>query len=91
MAQGHITSNPNKCFDGNRPNCIILGKKLDPYTLGALLALYEHKVQNGNAKRKIEREKRWLDGRDGGREVGRRYRGWSEGSEQLREEERILN
>nr|ABH11439.1 cytosolic glucose-6-phosphate isomerase [Hanusia phi] len=44
MAQGHITSNPNKCFDGNRPNCVILGKKLDPYTLGALLALYEHKV-----------------------------------------------
>jgi len=44
MATGSISSNPNKCFDGNRPNCLILAKKLDPYTMGALLALYEHKV-----------------------------------------------
>jgi len=44
MATGSINSNPNKCFDGNRPNCLIMGKKLDPYTMGALLALYEHKV-----------------------------------------------
>jgi glucose-6-phosphate isomerase len=44
MATGSISSNPNKCFDGNRPNCLILGKKLDPYTMGALFALYEHKV-----------------------------------------------
>mmetsp|Transcript_55219 Transcript_55219/g.131152 ORF Transcript_55219/g.131152 Transcript_55219/m.131152 type:complete len:566 (+) Transcript_55219:2-1699(+) len=44
MASGSISSNPNKCFDGNRPNCLILGKKLDPYTMGALFALYEHKV-----------------------------------------------
>mmetsp|Transcript_43032 Transcript_43032/g.86547 ORF Transcript_43032/g.86547 Transcript_43032/m.86547 type:complete len:286 (+) Transcript_43032:1-858(+) len=44
MATGSISSNPNKCFDGNRPNCLLLAKKLDGYTMGALLALYEHKV-----------------------------------------------
>ena len=31
-------------FDGNRPNLCLLAKKLDPYTMGALLSLYEHKV-----------------------------------------------
>ncbi len=36
--------NPNKFFPGNRPNRILLGKRLDPYTMGALLAYYEHKV-----------------------------------------------
>ena len=40
-----MSANPNKCFDGNRPNCVILARKLDPYTMGALLALYEHKVR----------------------------------------------
>jgi len=44
MATGSISSNPNKCFDGNRPNLCLLAKKLDPYTMGALLSLYEHKV-----------------------------------------------
>lgn len=31
-------------FPGNRPSTTILYRKLTPYTLGALLALYEHKV-----------------------------------------------
>ena len=44
MASGSISANPNKCFDGNRPNLCLLAKKLDPYTMGALLSLYEHKV-----------------------------------------------
>ncbi len=30
--------------DGNRPSTTILGTRLDPYTLGQLVALYEHKV-----------------------------------------------
>ena len=30
--------------DGNRPSTTILGTRLDPYTLGQLIALYEHKV-----------------------------------------------
>ena len=33
-----------KAFTGNRPSNTILAKKLDPYTLGQIIALYEHKV-----------------------------------------------
>ena len=29
---------------GNRPSSVLLGDRLDPHTLGALVALYEHSV-----------------------------------------------
>ncbi|MGJ8529687.1 glucose-6-phosphate isomerase [Maritalea sp.] len=35
---------PHKVFSGNRPSNTILYDKLDPKTLGTLVALYEHKV-----------------------------------------------
>ena len=35
---------PHKVFPGNRPTNSLLFKQLDPATLGALIALYEHKV-----------------------------------------------
>jgi glucose-6-phosphate isomerase len=35
---------PFKEFDGNRPTNSILVKKITPYTLGALIAMYEHKI-----------------------------------------------
>ncbi|SRR6266581_892101 len=35
---------PQKTFAGNRPTTTLLLPRLDPATLGALLALYEHKV-----------------------------------------------
>ena len=35
---------PHRVFPGNRPSTTILIRKLEPRTLGALLALYEHKV-----------------------------------------------
>lgn len=35
---------PHKVFEGNRPTNSILFRKLDPRTLGLLIALYEHKV-----------------------------------------------
>jgi glucose-6-phosphate isomerase len=35
---------PHKVFEGNRPSATMLYKRLDPYTLGMLIALYEHKV-----------------------------------------------
>ncbi|MEI6986519.1 MAG: glucose-6-phosphate isomerase, partial [Rhodospirillaceae bacterium] len=35
---------PHKVFTGNKPSNTLLYNKLDPYTLGALIALYEHKV-----------------------------------------------
>ena len=33
-----------KSFSGNRPSNTFLVKKVDPYTLGELIAMYEHKV-----------------------------------------------
>ncbi len=35
---------PFKIFEGNRPSTSILYKTLDPYTLGSLIAMYEHKI-----------------------------------------------
>ncbi|MEQ2264441.1 hypothetical protein XENORESO_007045, partial [Xenotaenia resolanae] len=35
---------PHKVFQGNRPTSSIIFKKLTPYTLGALIAMYEHKI-----------------------------------------------
>ncbi|MEO0338946.1 MAG: glucose-6-phosphate isomerase [Bacteroidota bacterium] len=35
---------PFKVFEGNRPTNSILLKKLTPFTLGQLIALYEHKI-----------------------------------------------
>lgn len=35
---------PYKVFPGNQPTNTILYQKLDPFTLGQLIALYEHKV-----------------------------------------------
>jgi glucose-6-phosphate isomerase len=35
---------PHKVFPGNRPTNSILYQKLDPRTLGRLIALYEHKI-----------------------------------------------
>ncbi|PLX37303.1 MAG: glucose-6-phosphate isomerase [Hyphomicrobiales bacterium] len=34
----------HKTFPGDRPTATLLYRKLDPYTLGALLALYEHRI-----------------------------------------------
>jgi len=34
----------HKTFEGNRPTTSILADRLTPFTLGALIALYEHKV-----------------------------------------------
>ena len=35
---------PHKVFEGNRPSLTLAYKKLDPFTLGRLIALYEHRV-----------------------------------------------
>lgn len=49
LAQGKSTEEvariaPFKIFAGNRPTNSILVKKITPYTLGQLIALYEHKI-----------------------------------------------
>ena len=35
---------PHRSFPGNRPSTLILLERLDPRALGALIALYEHKI-----------------------------------------------
>ncbi|PZO79896.1 MAG: glucose-6-phosphate isomerase [Mesorhizobium amorphae] len=35
---------PHRVFPGNRPSVTILYEKLDPFTFGRLIALYEHRV-----------------------------------------------
>jgi glucose-6-phosphate isomerase len=35
---------PHRTFEGNRPSTTILAERLDPHTLGVLVALYEHSV-----------------------------------------------
>ncbi|WP_430470379.1 glucose-6-phosphate isomerase [Thalassospira lucentensis] len=35
---------PQKVFAGNKPSTMILYKQLDPFTLGRLVAMYEHKI-----------------------------------------------
>ncbi|HKY99609.1 MAG TPA: glucose-6-phosphate isomerase [Rhabdochlamydiaceae bacterium] len=44
FAVGQKNENPNKFFPGNRPNRILLSNRLDPFSMGALLAYFEHKV-----------------------------------------------
>ncbi len=45
MAKAAIDAlTPHKVFPGNRPTNMLMYRRLDPFTLGRLLALYEHKV-----------------------------------------------
>jgi glucose-6-phosphate isomerase len=44
FAFGQRSDNPHKVHEGNRPSTLLLLRRLDPATLGALIALYEHKV-----------------------------------------------
>lgn len=44
LAGGQKSENPNRDFAGNRPNSVLLAEQLTPKVLGALWALYEHKV-----------------------------------------------
>jgi len=44
LATGQKDENPNRFFAGNRPSTILLADRLEPYAMGALLALYEAKI-----------------------------------------------
>ena len=44
LLQGQVDAGGHKDFPGNRPSTFFVLQKLDPATLGALLALYEHRV-----------------------------------------------
>ena len=41
---GEDISNPYKVFQGNKPSNLITLQKLSPESLGALIAMYEHKI-----------------------------------------------
>ncbi|RWX51543.1 glucose-6-phosphate isomerase [Candidatus Electrothrix marina] len=44
LALGRVHENPNKSFAGNRPSSLLIADRLTPYSMGALLALYENKI-----------------------------------------------
>jgi glucose-6-phosphate isomerase len=44
FACGKNDENPNRVFRGNRPSSTIVGDRLTPQTMGALLAIYEAKI-----------------------------------------------
>jgi glucose-6-phosphate isomerase len=44
LAFGKDADDPHRAFPGNRPSNTILAERLTPAVLGALVALYEHKV-----------------------------------------------
>jgi glucose-6-phosphate isomerase len=44
LAQGQMSKNPNQEFIGGRPSRMLLATKLDPRTMGSLLAYYEHQT-----------------------------------------------
>jgi glucose-6-phosphate isomerase len=41
---GHDSAEPHRVHPGSRPVTLLVFRKLDPATLGAIIALYEHKV-----------------------------------------------
>jgi glucose-6-phosphate isomerase len=44
FAFGQASENPHKVHEGNRPSNLVMFRRIDPATLGSLIALYEHKV-----------------------------------------------
>ncbi len=44
LALGKKDENPARCFPGNRPNSVLMADRLTPRTMGALLAIYEHRI-----------------------------------------------
>ncbi len=50
---------PHRCFDGNRGSNMLLIERLTPYTLGSLVALYEHSVFTQGALWNIDSFDQW--------------------------------
>jgi glucose-6-phosphate isomerase len=44
LMNGAYNENPYRVFEGNRPTNSFLIKKITPFTLGEMIALYEHKI-----------------------------------------------
>jgi glucose-6-phosphate isomerase len=50
---------PHRVMEGNRPTNTILAERLDPFTLGTLVALYEHSVFTQGAVWEIDSFDQW--------------------------------
>ena len=72
---------PHKVFPGNRPSNTILIDRLDPATLGRLIALYEHKVFVQGAIWGVNSFDQW--GVELGKQLARRILGEIEGGPAL--------
>ena len=44
LMQGRTSDDPQRSYPGNRPSATILLDRLDPRSLGALIAFYEHRT-----------------------------------------------
>jgi glucose-6-phosphate isomerase len=44
LMEGRLSDDPQRSYSGNRPSATILLERLDPRTLGALIAFYEHRT-----------------------------------------------
>jgi glucose-6-phosphate isomerase len=44
LMRGRASDDPQRAYAGNRPSATILIERLEPRTLGALLAFYEHRT-----------------------------------------------
>jgi glucose-6-phosphate isomerase len=72
---------PHKVFSGNRPSNTILIDRLDPFTLGLLIALYEHKIFVQGAIWGVNSFDQW--GVELGKQLARRILGEIEGGPTL--------
>jgi glucose-6-phosphate isomerase len=61
---------PHRTFEGNRPSNTILAERLDPATLGSLVALYEHSVFTQGTVWSIDSFDQW--GVELGKELAKR-------------------
>jgi glucose-6-phosphate isomerase len=50
---------PHRSFPGNRPSSLLMAERLDPTTLGALVALYEHGVFTQGALWDVDSFDQW--------------------------------
>jgi glucose-6-phosphate isomerase len=50
---------PHRVMEGNRPSSTILAERLDPFTLGTLVALYEHSTFTQGAVWGIDSFDQW--------------------------------
>jgi len=73
---------PHKIFPGNRPTNTILFNKLDPHTLGAIIALYEHKVFVQGAIWNINSFDQW--GVELGKQLAKKIAAELDGSDEIR-------